>query len=390
MVMGIVLARLLTPEEFGDFAYVSATVGIIMLPLSITVNPLLITNVNNDNTLFGRVLGFTSIACALKLLVLSCYISFLILSERADEALLVFLIGAPIAIADLPETLKCDLEGRGRFAPNVVAQLANLSVHAAVSILLVLLGYGVYGLAAGGFVAYWPQLAVYLSMGRRHLRQGRFKWAELRLFFRAGGAFWTMHFSANMAARIDKIFLGKFGGDEQLGYYNRAINYAPLSIFLLSSLLTTASTVAIKQQASMRGKLRVVRRVSFLLFVGASANWVLLWWFADPIVPLLFGDQWRGAIGSFQALSWYGFAMALHYIPMNFLMANEAHWDVAIGKAVGLLSLAAALAVLWTVNRVNAVSVAYAFCIGAASGGLIMQCFSIPIVLKGLCRSHDG
>ena len=147
--MGIVLARLLTPEEFGDFAYVSATVGIIMLPLSITVNPLLITNVNNDNTLFGRVLGFTSIACALKLLVLSCYISFLILSERADEALLVFLIGAPIAIADLPETLKCDLEGRGRFAPNVVAQLANLSVHAAVSILLVLLGYGVYGLAAG-------------------------------------------------------------------------------------------------------------------------------------------------------------------------------------------------------------------------------------------------
>ena len=347
--MGIVLARLLTPEEFGDFAYVSATVGIIMLPLSITVNPLLITNVNNDNTLFGRVLGFTSIACALKLLVLSCYISFLILSERADEALLVFLIGAPIAIAD-----------------------------------------GVYGLAAGGFVAYWPQLAVYLSMGRRHLRQGRFKWAELRLFFRAGGAFWTMHFSANMAARIDKIFLGKFGGDEQLGYYNRAINYAPLSIFLLSSLLTTASTVAIKQQASMRGKLRVVRRVSFLLFVGASANWVLLWWFADPIVPLLFGDQWRGAIGSFQALSWYGFAMALHYIPMNFLMANEAHWDVAIGKAVGLLSLAAALAVLWTVNRVNAVSVAYAFCIGAASGGLIMQCFSIPIVLKGLCRSHDG
>ena len=380
--MGIVLARLLMPEDFGRFAYMSAVVTAVMIPFGATVTPLLVTDGGRNPALFGNVLGFMCITSVLKLIVLSCFIIYQLASQQPSQALLAFLIGFPVAIFDVPDALRADLEGQGRFGPNLAVQFVNLSTHAFVSISLVLLGLGVYGLALGGFAAYWPLLWLYLRTGERRISEARFKWPEIRSLLKPAMSFWTVQFSSNMAARIDKIFLGKFGGDVELGLYNRAFNYAPFSMFLLGSLLTNASVVAMRQQSTMRRMLAVVWKTSLLLFSGAVLNWAVLWWFSDPIVPWLFGDQWRGAIPVFQAFSWLGFAMAIHYLPMNFLMANEAHPQVAAGKAAGLLALLTALAALWTMDKTSAASVAYAFCISMAAAGVVMTVLCWPIIRK--------
>jgi O-antigen/teichoic acid export membrane protein len=278
------------------------------------------------------------------------------------------------------------LEGQGRFAPNLAVQLVNLATHAMVSISLVLLGWGVYGLALGGFAAYWPQVFVYLQIGQRKLSEARFQWPEIRSLGKSGLSFWTVQFSSNMAARIDKIFLGKFGGDVELGFYNRAFTSAPFSMFLLGSLLTNASVVAMRQQGTMRRQLAIVWKTSLLLFAGAAVNWAVLWWFSDPIVPWLVGRQWTDAIPAFQAFSWLGLASALQFIPMNFLLANEAHPQVATGKAAGLLALLAALAAIWTMGNTSAVTIAYAFCVGMAAAGVVMTFMCWPIIRKA---EHD-
>ncbi len=380
--MGIILARLLMPEDFGRFAYISAVVTALMIPFGMTVTPLLVTDGGRNPSLFGNVLGFMCITSALKLIVLCALIAYQLAAHQPSEALLALLVGLPVALFDLPEALRADLEGRGRFGPNLAVQLANLATHAAVSIGLVLLGWGVYGLALGGFAAYWPQLLVYLRIGERRISEARFKWPEILSLTKSGLSFWTAQFSSNMAARVDKIFLGKLGGDAELGFYNRAFNYAPFSMFLLGSLLTNASVVAMRQQADMRRQLTVLLKTSLLLFGGAAVNWAVLWWFSDPIVPWLFGRQWTDAIPAFQAFSWLGLAYALQFIPMNFLLANEANRQVAAGKAFGLLALLASLAGLSTMESTSAVGVAYAFCIGLAAAGIVMAVLCWPIVRK--------
>lgn len=380
--MGIILARLLMPEDFGRFAYISAVVTALMIPFGMTVTPLLVTDGGRNPSLFGNVLGFMCITSALKLIVLCGFIIYQLASHQPLQALLAFLIGLPVALFDLPEALRADLEGQGRFGPNLAVQLANLATHATVSVSLILLGWGVYGLALGGFAAYWPQLLVYLGIGKRRIAEARFKWPEIRSLTKSGVSFWTVQFSSNMAARVDKIFLGKLGGDLELGFYNRAFNYAPFSMFLLGSLLTNASVVAMRQQADMRRQLTILWKTSLLLFGGAAVNWAVLWWFSDPIVPWLFGRQWTDAIPAFQAFSWLGIASALQFIPMNFLLANEAHRQVAAGKVAGLVAILAALATVWAMGYSSAVTVAYAFCIGMAAAGAVMTVLCWPVIQK--------
>jgi O-antigen/teichoic acid export membrane protein len=390
MVMGIILARLLLPEEFGRYAYVLAVISVLMIPFGLTVTPLLVTDGGRDPNLFKKVWGFMCITSGIKLFILSIFACYLIFYKQYSNAFLAVLIGAPIAIYDLPETLRSDLEGRGRFAPNLAVQMANLSTHGIVSIGLVLHGWGVFGLAMGGFAAYWPQLFVYLATGGRKLREATFKYSDLLSLMKPGFSFWTMQFSSNMSTRIDKIFLGQLGGDIQLGYYNRAFNYAPFSMFILSSLLTNATVVAIRQKLDMHDKLTIVRKTSLLLFFGAIVNWLLLWHFSDPLVPWVFGDQWREAAPAFQAFSWLGFATALQYIPMNFLLAHEAHFQLAIGKAIGLLFLALALVAVWLMKNASAVTVAYAFSGGMAAAGVSMCIMSISIIRKHSTHVPNG
>ena len=384
MVMGIILARLLMPEDFGRFAYISAVVTALMIPFWITVTPLLVTDGGRDPSLFGNVLGFMCVTAALKTLVLGCYITYQIVVGQPEQALLAFLIGAPVAFFDVPEALRADLEGQGRFAPNFFVQVANLATSAAVSIGLVLLGWGVYGLALGGFAAYWPQLTLYLKTGRRHLSEARFGPTDMLALAKSGIPFWAMQVSSHMSTRVDKIFLGRLGGDTQLGYYNRAFNYGPFCLFLLGSLLTNASVVAMKQQPSMTGQLRVLRKTSLLLLVGGAINWAVLWWFSDPIVPWLFGEQWREAIPVFQAFSWLGLATAVQYIPSNFLLANQAHFQAATGKAMGLFVLLAFLATLSAKGDASAVNVAYAYSASIVAAGLCMAFPSLIILRKAL------
>jgi PST family polysaccharide transporter len=388
MVMGVILARLLLPEDFGRLVYISATVTILMIPFGITVTPLLITDANRTPGLFGDILGFMCITTVLKLLVVGVYIMWQLFFGSMEQALLAFLVGVPAALVDLPDTLRADLEGKGSFGPNLAVQVANVATHATVSIGLVLLGWGIWGLAIGGFACYWPQLLVYFASGKRHLGEARFDRTELVSLGRKGVSFWTAQFSTNVSARIDKIFLGKFAGDVQLGYYNRAFNYAPFGIFALSAFLTNASVVALRQQPTMSLKLQMAGKTALILFVGAALNWAVLWYFSDPLVPWVFGEQWRSAIPAFEAFSWMSMATAFHYLPMNFLLASSANSQMAIGKVSGLATLVILLAVLASTGGISSVSVANASTVSLFASGAVQMILSLPIVQRGL--REDG
>lgn len=378
--MGIILARMLAPSDFGKFALVSATISSLLIPFGLTLTPLLVVNSGKSNVLFGNVFGIMCFTALVKLAVVFLFIVFQLFNNRLDLAILAFLIGLPVALFDLPETLRADLEGKGRFFPNLLVQAISLITHAIASISLVKLGWGVYGLATGGFVAYLPQVVTYFIVSRRKLSDARFNFKEIKPLLSDGLAFWLSQCCTNLNSRLDKIVLGLYGGETQLGYYNRAFNYAPFGMFILSSFLTNASVVAIKQQEIMSLKIRLALRMGIVMLIGALANWAVLWYFSDPIVPWLFGPQWEDAIPAFKAFSFLSIATAVHYLPMNFLLANNANQKMAAGKIIGFISLLFILFFLILNNSINEISVAYAFSLSMFISGLSNFIFSLSVI----------
>lgn len=360
MVLGVILARLLPPDVFGQLAFITASITLMMIPLSISSTQVLVTDGGKTPELFGKVMGLVAITISLKLMVVLLFVLWQLLHGSLENAIVGLLVGLPAALTDWLDVLRADLEGHGRFKPNFLAQFTNLAVSASLGIGLVLLGWGIYGLAVGGAAAFLPQLTLYLHASKRKMKEITITHESVKSQLRVGWWLWLTQISGAIMFRVDKIVLGKLGGETELGYYNRALNYSPFCMLALGSLLTNAAVVALKGSQKENASRKIIFfKMLFIMLAGAIVNWVILYFFSDPLIVWVFGPHWAGSIPVFEAFAWLSLAYVFYYLPMNMLLALDAYPPLAIARITGLLVFC--LLLLWfsAHGGLTAVSVAY-------------------------------
>lgn len=372
MVLGIILARLLAPEVFGQFAYITAALAVIMVPLNISSSQVLVTDGGRTPTLFPQVMGLTVVTVASKLGIVFLFVLWQLAHGNTENAIVGVLVGLPTAMTDWLDVLRSDLEGRGQFKPNFLAQSTGLIVQAVAAITLVLSGWGIYGLATAGFAAFVPQLTAYLLASGRKPTDFTLTREGLRSQIRVGFWLWLTSTCGTILLKIDKVALGRYGGETQLGYYNRALNYSPFCMLAMGSLLTNASVVALRGRAGQHAMRAILAKLAAVMLVGATVNGLVLHYFSDPLVVWIFGPQWADSIPVFKAFAWLGLAYVFHYLPMNVLLAKDAFRALAVGRVAGLLLFCG---VLWYLQcrggGMTGTSVAYAFSFAMAATGLL-------------------
>lgn len=361
MLLGIVLARLLDPAVFGKFIMIHASLMVLMIPFSFSTSQLLISDAGKTPDLFSRVLGMSILVCFCKFFLLICFILFNIWTGDRESAIVCAIIGVPVILADYIYTLKNDLESRGAFKPNFLVQFTDLGAHASVAIPLIWNGWGIYGLALGGFAGFIPQALLYFWLSGRRLVKPTFGVSAIRNQFQFGIWLWLSQTSEGLFSRVDKIFLGLKGTITDLGYYNRAMNFAPISQMALNSLMANATVVGLAKQTSAKERNRLFFKTSAIVFAGAIANWAVWWWFSDPLVVWIFGNQWAGAIECFEAFSWLSLAYGIVYLPSTLLLAKRRYRELALCRLGGLLLLVVLLCYLYLGAGVTAARVAYSF-----------------------------
>jgi O-antigen/teichoic acid export membrane protein len=372
MLLGILLARLLEPSVFGEFVLVTATLAFLMIPVSFSTAQLLISDAGRTGDLLGRVLGLATLVCAVKMLILLGYITFNFWQGNFMRAGVAAITGAPLVFADYITALRCDLEGRGLFKQNFVVQILDLFAHATVAITLVLLGFGIYGLAFGGLAGFLPQAVLYFYLNGRKSLQVTWAIDQLAYQFRKGFWLWLAAIAANWYSRIDKVLLGSFGGATQLGYYNRAINYGPISHLMLNSLMTNAAVRGLSAKSSLPEKRIMFFKALFIVCLGAIATG-LFWQSAAPsLVPLIFGVQWIGLIEPLQLLGWLGVPYMLASGTAIILYAEMRFRLIALVNLVGLLFLSLAFTIVGRSGALTAVNACWLLLLTTSFTGLIM------------------
>lgn len=377
MILGIILARLLEPAIFGNFVLVGASLSFLMIPASFSTAQILVSDGGKTPGLFNRVLGMAAWVCLLKFVILTAFVGFFLAHGKSEQATIAVLIGLPMVLTDWFGVVRSDLEGRGFFYPNFLVQAANLVIQAAVTIALAWQGWGVYALALGPLAGFIPEALLYTVLTERKLYSPRLSLDGLKAQFRTGFWLWLGSVTSSWYSRVDKIFLGQLGGSIQLAFYNRAMNYGPVSHILLNSLMTNATIRGLITKTTIPEKRCLFQKTAIIVLAGGVANGIFWHLFSETLIPWIFGEPWRGSSPVFQVLGWLGVPYFLLYGSSTILYADNSFRAIAIIHLLGLSLFSIGAVCLSLTDQISATQIALLYLFVMFLAGSLMTLLAL-------------
>jgi lipopolysaccharide exporter len=375
LVLGVVLARLLTPNDFGAYGLAVATVFLALLPVMWSLAPTLLVDAGRTPDLHSTVAGFTWVIITARIAIVGCVVVWFFVAGNRVTAWLCLLVGFTETVRELNNVQKGLLEGAGRFEPNFLSVVANTLFCIIVVIPVAFFCRQPYVLTLPAIGASITDFSIYRYFSRRSIFV-RPRWGISREFFLSGFWLWLNAVSEVGLARFDKWFVGTFRGDAALGHYNRAFSYAPLAFLALNSFATNPTVSGLARCGTPQARLRLFFRTAAILMSGSILNWLIFFPFSRGIVLTVFGPQWEGTVPIFRAFASLSLAYAISYLPITVLLAQMRYRELATAR---LILLVLFFVVLVGFRRsFSAVSVAWAF-----QGVLVLQ----GAVLLWLARS---
>jgi O-antigen/teichoic acid export membrane protein len=344
--VSIILARLLTPADFGAVAiaafFSTFVIGAVQAALSTAIIQRHDCSDREVSSIFWLNLIATAILSALFAAAgpaVAVYFGIPVLGPlmlaSAAQANLTALGSVHLAL------LTRDL----RFRAIAISGIPATVVSGAIGVLLAFSGFGVWALAAqiisaaalgslgAWLVCAWRPTAI---MSVAELRD---TWAFARWVSLSTGleVLYTQGFA---------LILGKLYGPRQLGLYSRASSVQNLPGTVVSGIIgRVALPLFARRRAepeALRSGLLAANQMAMLVAMPALVGLALT---SDSVMLVLYGSQWVGAAPVLAILAWAGILYPLHVNNLQLLLANgrsDIFFRVEIAKKiVGVVSVIA-------------------------------------------------
>ncbi|MBI3966550.1 MAG: lipopolysaccharide biosynthesis protein [Chloroflexi bacterium] len=339
----LLLARLLTPREFGLIGMGLVVVNAMAQVTDLGLSQALVVSRHDSRTLAATASAVVlAISSAFFLgLYLAAPLAVYVFHEPEVVALIRVLAVILVAqgLASVPAALiERDLKFRQKFLPEAVPAF----VYAAVAIGLAVAGAGVWSLVAGqvaypvarAFFLWWalginPIGRVSLTIARELVGYGKFVVGSSLARF----AFLT----------IDSVAIGALLGPTALGLYEIALNLANLPVTHLTMFVgSVVFPVFAKLRDDASGiRLAYLATTRYVALVAIpAAFWLTV--LAPATVPVVLGERWAGAATALQVLAWYAAIRSLWVTTVRIPMAT-GHVGKLLGLDLTVLAVAAVL-----------------------------------------------
>ncbi len=297
----IVLARLLTPEQFGSVAAALLIVGLAQLLTQLGVSAALVQRQTLTDEDVAAAFGFSVLVSLVFAVALATSASVLnpLVGLPADARLLPLLAPALVlaGIAAVPSGL---LQRRLQFRQLAVVDLiAAGPAMIGVSVVLALAGLGAFALAWAEIVAALVTAAGYLLLARPTLRllaPGE-AWARLRPMIGFGSGYSLAQLGNWAAQNADNLVVANVLGTGALGVYSRAYNLLSEPAAVIGGAADKVLFPAMARVRDDGERLRTayVRSASLIALVTAPAS-VMLCVLAPEVVRVLLGPRWGAVV----------------------------------------------------------------------------------------------
>ncbi len=299
-----ILARLLTPTEFGVFA-AAVTVIEFARPLgSLSIDHALVQSKSlSDETIAFASLFAIGLSCIVGLLIAINADAVRLLYDDPEVPGLLTALAVSIPLSAVSGLLLAVLRRKLAFRELSIAVLLSSAAAAVTSVAVAALGGGVWALVVGYYVDLVLRASFALRLVRPRLVRPRLG-AEARRLLRFGGGtslslslnFWALH--------GDYVVIGSVLGAKPLGFYSRAyqlISTVPGMLgHLHNMVLFPAFSRAQSDRTYLQNALRVGTEATAAVTLPLCAWGLVL---GPEVIFVLLGPGWEKAIVPFQILS---------------------------------------------------------------------------------------
>ena len=251
-----------------------------------------------------------------------------------------------------------------RFREINLVSICGTVVSAGLGIGLAVVGYGYWALilpTVGASIS----VACFAFLLSRYRPMAVFRWRDIGTTLHFGGSLTAANLLYYLAAYADSLVMARYWTPTDFGLYSFAVARSRQFIILIGSQISGTILPAFSQMQDDGARMRsAYLRGTHVICLAMFPVHVLIIGIADPLIPWIFGQQWREAVPVFQILAAFAFvsgpstlvteALLSLNCPQGPLYYNMLRMAVILPTLIwlgvsqqGILITAAVLMVLW-------------------------------------------
>ena len=401
LVVAGVLARLISPDDFGVMAIATVIIAFFNLFTDVGLSPAIIQHKGLTRENLSGLFSFT-IWTGIGLALLFAAASWPIAAYYDREILrtLCQLLAVNLFFASatiVPNALFYrNKEFKFIALRSFVIQIAT----GAAAVVAALCGAGLYALVIGPILS---GILIFVVSIRRYPQRLRLTLGldVLRRIFSYSAYQFLFNIINYFSRNLDKLLIGKYMGMSPLGYYEKSYR---LMMLPLQNIAYVVSPVMHPIFSEMQNDLRKLadsyrKVVRLLALIGLPLS-VVLWFTAQELVLIIFGDQWQPSVPVFRILALsVGIQIVMSTSGSIFQAANATRmlffcglFSAALNTAAictGIFAFGTTQAVAWCICisfAINFIQCYHAlFCLTLRTGwGAFWRSFLSPLLLSAL------
>ena len=324
MVVSIIVARELMPEDFGIMAILTFFTSVALAIVDSGFSQTLIRKQNPSDEEYKSVLGFNvamSLILYALLLVVTPYIAnFYGHSVIAEVAPVLFLV-LPINSLCVVQTVMFTKEFRFALLSKIVFSASLVS--GVVAVVMAVAGCGIWSLVAQRLLMMGIKAIAFWTI-RRWSADARFSMGAIKAMMPFSLRLLATDLIASIYNNVAQLFIGKMHTTTTLGYYSQAQKLKDLPVTSTVQAVQGVTYPALSELNDDDRKFgdgyeRIVRMLGFVTF-PVMLGFVAI---AEDMFMLLLGEKWMPTVPYFKVLALSGLFYPLAVVAYNVLKVRS-------------------------------------------------------------------
>ncbi len=322
----VILARLLSPQEFGLLAMVLAITGffVIFKDMGLSDATIQSEKISHDqvSTLF-----WLNVSCGILIFITAAVISPVVAWFYKEPQLVLVTIISSVSFifAGFSAQHLALLKRSMSFSRVAVVEIVAASGSVLAGIAMAFLGFGLWALVARTLLMAFLNMVGLWTFCKWRPGLPKRK-SGVKSFVRFGANTTGFYLINYFARNFDKILVGWFAGPVILGFYHKAFHLfvLPVSQFSIPLQGVAVSSLTKLRSEPLKYKHFFLRALGLMAFMGMPLSTYLAA-MGEGIILLLLGPAWVGAVDIFAAFA-LGAGMQIMYAAQGWL-------HVSLGRA---------------------------------------------------------